>query len=99
MIEPIGSDGADDQRQSDCRTPYVNATVRLVEQELRQLMQRRTEIARRVGMIKRTIGGLSLLFGDNLPNDLRELTRKQSKSRRRTRTHVAARRSESTLQT
>jgi hypothetical protein len=52
-----------------------------MEQELRQLMRQRAEIAKRVRTIERIISGLSLLFGDELPSDLREFTREKSESR------------------
>ncbi len=64
---------------SECGTPHVRTTIRLVEHELRELMRQRAGIAKRIGSIKKTISGLSLLFGDKLPEDLRECAQLESR--------------------
>jgi ParB-like chromosome segregation protein Spo0J len=99
MLEPSGKNHNEEQHESDCGAPHVQATIRFVEQELRELMRQRAEIAKRVGTIKKTISGLSLLLGDKLPNDLREFKREPSKSRRWARSHHVKQPSERTLQT
>ncbi|HUB02611.1 MAG TPA: hypothetical protein VL983_07990 [Terriglobales bacterium] len=52
----------------------VNQVVRAAHEELRQLLQQRAEIMKRIGTVKQTIAGLANLFGDEvLGPDLLEL--------------------------
>jgi hypothetical protein len=52
----------------------VEQVVRAAHDELRQLMQQRAEIMKRIGTVKQTIAGLAHLFGDEvLGDDLLEL--------------------------
>ena len=44
----------------------VQEVVRQAHEELRQLLQQRAEVMRRIGTIKQTIAGLANLFGDQL---------------------------------
>jgi len=43
---------------------YVVDVMQRAEQELRHLIEERTEISKRIGMVKRTILGLAKLFGN-----------------------------------
>ena len=52
----------------------VNQVVRAAHEELRQLLQQRAEIMKRIGTVKQMIAGLANLFGDDvLGPDLLEL--------------------------
>jgi chorismate mutase len=52
----------------------VNQVVKAAHDELRQLLQQRAEIMKRIGTVKQTIAGLANLFGDEvLGEDLLEL--------------------------
>ena len=48
---------------------HVQEVVRQAHKELRQLLQQRTELMRRIGTIKQTIAGLANLFGDDVLSD------------------------------
>jgi hypothetical protein len=48
---------------------HVQEVVRQAHEELRQLMQQRAEVMRRIGTIKQTIAGLANLFGDEVLSD------------------------------
>jgi chorismate mutase len=58
-IKPITSNGND----------HVQEVVRQAHDELRQLLQQRADVMRRIGTIKQTIAGLANLFGDDVLND------------------------------
>ena len=61
---------------------HVQEVVRQAEEELRQLLQQRVEVMRRIGTIKQTIAGLANLFGDEvLSEDLLELLDRKSSGR------------------
>jgi hypothetical protein len=61
---------------------HVEEVVRQAHEELRQLMQQRAEVMRRIGTIKQTIAGLANLFGDAvLSDDLLELIDRKSSGR------------------
>lgn len=61
---------------------HVEEVVRQAQQELRQLLQRRAEVMRRIGTIKQTIVGLANLFGDGiLSEELLELVDRKSSGR------------------
>jgi hypothetical protein len=63
--------------------PEVQAIVKVAHDELRQLIQQRAEITKRIGTIKQTIVGLCNLFGnDELGHDLRELVNGKALVRR-----------------
>jgi chorismate mutase len=52
----------------------VNQVVKAAHEELRQLLQQRAEIMKRIGTVKQTIAGLADLFGEEaLGEDLLEL--------------------------
>jgi hypothetical protein len=51
------------------RDRNVQIVVKTAEDELRQLLQERTEIMKRIGTIKQTIFGLVKLFGNGILND------------------------------
>jgi hypothetical protein len=53
---------------------YVHQVVAAAREELRQLLQQRAEIMKRIGTVKQTIAGLANLFGEEaLGDDLLEL--------------------------
>lgn len=54
---------------ADAGIPDVQVIVAAAHDELRRLIQQRTEITKRIGKIKQTIGGLCTLFGDDEVND------------------------------
>jgi hypothetical protein len=61
---------------------HVEQVVRQAHSELRQLMQQRAEVMRRIGTIKQTIAGLANLFGDDvLSDELLELVDRKSGGR------------------
>lgn len=61
---------------------HVEEVVRQAHEELRQLMQQRSEVMRRIGTIKQTIVGLANLFGDGVLNDeLLEMVDRKSSGR------------------
>src|SRR5258708_12147557 len=61
---------------------HVEEVVRQAHEELRQLLQQRAEVMRRIGTIKQTIAGLANLFGDSvLSDELLELVDRKSSGR------------------
>jgi hypothetical protein len=61
---------------------HVQEVIRQAHDELRQLMQQRAEIMKRIGTVKQTISGLANLFGDAVLNDeLLELVDRKSSGR------------------
>lgn len=61
---------------------HVEEVVRQAHEELRQLLQQRAEVMRRIGTIKQTIAGLANLFGDAvLSDELLELVDRKSSGR------------------
>src|SRR6516162_10561879 len=48
---------------------HVQEVIRQAHDELRQLMQQRAEIMKRIGTVKQTISGLANLFGDGVLNE------------------------------
>jgi len=63
-------------------TGHVEEVVRQAHDELRQLLQQRAEVMRRIGTIKQTIAGLANLFGDGvLSDELLELVDRKSSGR------------------
>jgi hypothetical protein len=65
---------------TDNSNGHVQEVVRQAHEELRQLLQQRAEVMRRIGTIKQTIAGLANLFGDSVLSDelLEILDRKSS---------------------
>jgi len=60
----------------------VQEVLRAAHEELRQLMQQRSEIMKRIGTVKQTIAGLASLFGDEmLSEDLLELVDRKTNGR------------------
>ena len=47
---------------------HVQQILKQAHQELLQLMQRRSDLMKRIGILKQTIAGLMDLLGDNAPN-------------------------------
>jgi len=63
-------------------TGHVEEVVRQAHEELRQLLQQRAEVMRRIGTIKQTIAGLANLFGDGvLSDELLELVDRKTSGR------------------
>jgi hypothetical protein len=63
-------------------TGPVHEVVRQAHEELRQLLQQRSEVMRRIGTVKQTIVGLANLFGDEvLSDELLELVDRKSGGR------------------
>src|SRR5271166_1552752 len=61
---------------------HVQEVIRQAHDELRQLMQQRAEIMKRIGTVKQTISGLANLFGDGVLNEeLLELVDRRSNGR------------------
>jgi hypothetical protein len=61
---------------------HVQEVVRQAHDELRQLMQQRADIMKRIGTVKQTISGLANLFGDGvLSEELMELVDRKSNGR------------------
>ena len=61
---------------------HVQEVIRQAHEELRQLMQQRAEIMKRIGTVKQTIAGLANLFGDGVLNEeLLELVDRKSNGR------------------
>jgi hypothetical protein len=61
---------------------HVEEVVRQAHEELRQLLQQRAEVMRRIGTIKQTIAGLANLFGDSvLSDELLEMVDRKSNGR------------------
>src|ERR1700685_4811266 len=76
-------DGASTMRTiTDTGNGHVQEVVRQAHEELRQLLQQRGEVMRRIGTIKQTIAGLANLFGDGvLSDELLELVDRKSSGR------------------
>jgi hypothetical protein len=61
---------------------HVEQVVRQAHEELRQLLQQRTEVMKRIGTVKQTIAGLANLFGDSILNEeLLELVDRKTNGR------------------
>ena len=61
---------------------HVQEVIRQAHEELRQLMQQRAEVMKRIGTVKQTIAGLANLFGDSvLSEELLELVDRKSNGR------------------
>ena len=61
---------------------HVQEVVRQAHDELRQLLQQRSEIMKRIGTVKQTISGLANLFGDAVLNEeLMELVDRKTSGR------------------
>jgi hypothetical protein len=61
---------------------HVQEVVRKAQEELRQLVQQRADVMRRIGTIKQTIAGLAQLFGEDvLGDELLELLDRKSGGR------------------
>jgi hypothetical protein len=61
---------------------HVQEVVRTAHQELRDLLQQRAEIMKRIGTVKQTIIGLANLFGDDLlDNELLNLVDRKTNGR------------------
>src|SRR3984893_15721819 len=61
---------------------HVQEVVRQAHGELRQLLQQRAEIMKRIGTVKQTISGLANIFGDGLlSEELMELVDRKSSGR------------------
>src|SRR6201988_1978420 len=61
---------------------HVQEVIRQAHEELRQLLQQRAEVMKRIGTVKQTISGLANLFGDGvLSDELMELVDRKSSGR------------------
>jgi len=61
---------------------HVHQVVRQAHEELRQLIQQRAEVVKRIGTVKQTIAGLANLFGDGvLSDELLELVDRKNNGR------------------
>src|SRR5438309_10634427 len=61
---------------------HVQEVIRQAHDELRHLLQQRSEIMKRIGTVKQTISGLANLFGDSVLNEeLMELVDRKSSGR------------------
>lgn len=61
---------------------HVQEVIRQAHDELRQLLQQRAEIMKRIGTVKQTISGLANLFGDGvLSEELMELVDRKNSGR------------------
>jgi len=61
---------------------HVQEVIRQAHEELRQLMQQRADVMKRIGTVKQTIAGLANLFGDDVLNEeLMELVDRKSNGR------------------
>jgi len=61
---------------------HVQEVIRQAHDELRHLMQQRSEVMKRIGTVKQTIAGLANLFGDGvLSEELLELVDRKSNGR------------------
>ncbi len=61
---------------------HVQEVIRQAHEELRQLLQQRAEVMKRIGTVKQTIAGLANLFGDGVLNDeLLELVDRKTNGR------------------
>lgn len=61
---------------------HVQDVIQRAERELRQLIEERAEVTKRIGTVKQTIVGLANLFGDGILDDsLLELVDRKSGSR------------------
>jgi hypothetical protein len=61
---------------------HVQEVVRQAQEELRQLLQQRSDVMRRIGTVKQTIAGLANLFGDSvLSEELLELVDRKTNGR------------------
>src|SRR5271169_6797343 len=61
---------------------HVQEVIRQAHGELRQLLEQRAEIMKRIGTVKQTISGLANLFGEGVLNDeLMELVDRKSSGR------------------
>jgi hypothetical protein len=77
------------QKSSGSLTPgarydigHVQEVIQQAHDELRQLLQQRAEVMKRIGTVKQTISGLANLFGDAVLNEeLMELVDRKSSGR------------------
>src|SRR5579864_8204383 len=61
---------------------HVQEVIRQAHEELRQLLNQRAEVMRRIGTVKQTIAGLANLFGDAvLSEELLELVDRKTNGR------------------
>jgi hypothetical protein len=78
----IQESGAERRTIPGAGNGHVQEVVRQAHEELRQLLQQRAEVMRRIGTVKQTIAGLANLFGDGvLSDELLELLDRKSSGR------------------
>jgi hypothetical protein len=78
----IHADASGVRSTTDTGNGHVQEVVRQAHDELRQLLQQRSDVIRRIGTIKQTIVGLANLFGDGvLSDELLELVDRKSSGR------------------
>jgi hypothetical protein len=77
-----GASAAAHKSSTGAGNGHVQEVVRQAHDELRQLLQQRGEVMKRIGTIKQTIAGLANLFGDDvLSDELLELVDRKSSGR------------------
>jgi hypothetical protein len=76
-----GMNGSNGQAQAG--DLHVQEVIRSAEHELRELLERRSDLMKRIGTIKQTLAGLANIFGDAVLSDemLNFLDRKSSSRR------------------
>jgi hypothetical protein len=86
-FEIASSDGDSHGSHANRDVPAVQVIVEAANDELRRLLQQRSEIVKRIGTIKQTIMGLYKLYNlfgdDELSDDLHELVNGKAEVRRR----------------
>src|SRR5947209_13832809 len=61
---------------------HVQEVIRQAHEELRQLLNQRAEIMKRIGTVKQTISGLANMFGDSgLNEEMMELVERKNSGR------------------
>ncbi len=64
--------------------PHVQEVLRSAQEELTGLLHQRTQILKRIGMVKQVLAGLASLFGDSvLSDELRDLIEERPSMRLR----------------
>src|SRR5437870_337946 len=77
-----GQNGSGSKSVGNDGNGHVQEVIKQAHEELRQLLQQRAEVMRRIGTVKQTIAGLANLFGDSvLSEELLELIDRKSNGR------------------
>ncbi|HLV87779.1 MAG TPA: hypothetical protein VKV39_12420 [Candidatus Sulfotelmatobacter sp.] len=82
-MEPHEGLSASSSTPATDSTISLQAVARQVHDELRQLLQLRADVTRRIGTLKRTVDGLASVFGENaLTEELRHVVENGRSNRR-----------------